>query len=77
LIDRNVVDVHFDVTITDRNTGVSDSIHELHSMRYLFSPEVEFFLESAGFAPEACEEWMTGRPPGEDTWNVCYVARRC
>lgn len=75
--DRNVVDVHFDVSITDKKTGVVESVSELHSMRYLFTPEIEYFLGQSGFRLEAAEQWMTGAQPDFNTWNVCYIARAC
>jgi SAM-dependent methyltransferase len=75
--DRNIVDVHFDVTVRDKASGVTEKFHELHSMRYLFSPEVEYFLQECGLELEATEEWLSGGKPGTGTWNVCYVARKC
>lgn len=75
--DRDIVDVHFDVTVRVRNTGQAERFHELHRMRYLFSPEVEYFLQLAGFDLQATEAWLSGGRPGTDTWNVCYVARKC
>jgi len=32
-------------------------------------------LESQGFQPLGCLEWMKDDPPGKETWNVIFVAR--
>jgi SAM-dependent methyltransferase len=75
--DNDVVDVNFEVTVRDKVSGATEMFHELHSMRYLFTPEVEYFLQQNGLSMEATEEWLTGGGPGTGTWNVCYVARKC
>jgi len=69
------VDVHYDVTVTDRNGGDRQSLSEDHRMRYFFLPELDLFLSHTGFARERAEEWLSGKEPGGDTWGVCIVAR--
>ena len=49
---RNVVDVNYHVLITDKQAARCDELRETHTMRYLFSPEVELLLEAAGLAAE-------------------------
>jgi SAM-dependent methyltransferase len=74
--DLNLVDVSYEVIVRDRESGRVEIVTETHHMRYLFSPEIEFFLTQAGFeAVLHSEEWMTGRGPGFDTWGVVFVAR--
>ena len=73
--DENIVDVNFDVTITDKSSAEQENVHELHRMRYLFSPEIAFYLQTCGFRLEVAEEWLTGKKPDTGTWNVCYLAR--
>ena len=75
--DTDIVDVHFDVTVRDKKSGITEQFHELHRMRYLFSPEVEYFLQQCGLDLQATEVWLNGARPGTGTWNVCYVARKC
>jgi len=75
--DNDIVDVHFDMTVREKTSGAQEQFHELHRMRYLFSPEVEYFLQQSGLALQATEEWLGGGKPGTGTWNVCYVARKC
>lgn len=72
---ENRVDVNYDIIITDKKTNSSENIKETHPMRYLFKPEIEFFMEQTGFELISCEEWLTGTAPGFDTWGVCCVGR--
>jgi len=75
--DSDIVDVHFNVTVRDKVASMQEQFHELHRMRYLFTPEVEYFLQQCGFALLVTEEWLSGGRPGTSTWNVCHVARKC
>ena len=72
---RNVVDVNYSVTVTDRITGASETLQETHEMRYLFSPEIELLLAGSGMTLVESRGWMTDRAPGFDTWGACFVAR--
>jgi SAM-dependent methyltransferase len=73
--ERNLVDVHYRIVATDKATGRCIETDEVHRMRYLFSPEIEFFAAQAGFRVVDVHEWMTSRAPGFDTWGVCFVCR--
>jgi SAM-dependent methyltransferase len=72
---ENIVDVNYRILIRDKKTGKVEEVKEIHRMRYLFKPEVEFMLSDIGMRIIACEEWVTGRVPGFDTWGVCFVGR--
>lgn len=71
----NVVDVNYTVVVTDRNTGVSETLRETHSMRYLFTPEIELALATAGMKLVDSRGWMSDSPPDFTTWSACFVAR--
>jgi SAM-dependent methyltransferase len=71
----NIVDVHYEIIIDNRKTGEIERFTENHRMRYLFKPEIERFLEESGFALITCEEWLSGKKPGFDTWNVVFIAK--
>ncbi len=73
--DKNLVDVNYTVFITKKNTGAIQEIHETHTMRYLFSPEVEMLLAQAGFKILLSEGWMTKQPVGFDTWGATFVCQ--
>lgn len=71
---ENRVDVNYEIFI--ESPTVFKRIQETHSMRYLFVPEMEMFIAVNGMRPVAVEEWLTGKVPGLESWNVCFVARR-
>lgn len=70
---RSVVEVHYHVTIRDRATGIADELRETHSMRYLFTPEIELLAKLSGLRAVESFEWMSGRPLDFTTWNGCSV----
>ena len=74
-VDRNAVDVHFKVMLTDKRTSVLTSFCETHSMRYFFQPEMEYYLKMSGFCLLQAREWMTEAALSEDSWNVLFIAR--
>jgi SAM-dependent methyltransferase len=73
--DNNIVDVNFDIRVTNKTSGSREHFRELHRMRYLFSPETAYYLQVSGLVLESAEEWLTGNVPDTATWNVCYIAR--
>lgn len=72
---ENIVDVNYHVFIRDKASDRVDEIKENHRMRYLFKPEIERMLKVEGLELIRCEEWMTGKEPGFDSWGVCFVVR--
>jgi hypothetical protein len=73
--DRNVVEVEYQVLATDLRSARTETIHELHRVRYLFRDEIEHMLARTGFACEAAEEWASGAPLGTTTWSAVVIAR--
>ncbi len=58
---------------SERLTG---EVEEVHTMRFFFPRELEFFLECAGLALLRLGTFMDfERDPDETTWNVIGVAR--
>ncbi|MBM5816104.1 MAG: class I SAM-dependent methyltransferase [Cyanobacteria bacterium K_Offshore_surface_m2_239] len=72
----NRVDVHYTVLAEDRSSGAFHSFEETHPMRHFSLPELDLLAEGAGFERLTAEEWLTGAPPSEDTWGVCFVLRK-
>lgn len=68
---ENLVDVQYRLAVSGRET-----ISETHRMRYLFQPEIEYFLEEAGFRLLYSKEWLTGRKLSFDTWSACWIAEK-
>ena len=73
---HNTVDVDFEMLIRDLRKDAMSRITERHTMRYLFTPEVEAFAAAAGMKLVASEEWLTGKSPGLGTWGVVFVCER-
>ncbi len=72
----NTVEVNFEVAITDKSDGSLRTLHETHTMRYLFLPEIKALLGQTDFTLLAAEEWLSGHAPSLSTWNVCCIARK-
>jgi len=73
---ENVVDVQYQVFVKDKQTGAVSELEEKHRMRYLFAPEVELMLASAGLAHRELRSFMTDAPPGLDTWTGVFLGGR-
>ena len=74
-INENIVDVNYKVCIKEKINGILNEIRETHSMRYLFIPELNFFLNDEGMEIIAYEEWMTGKVPDDKCWSAFAAAR--
>jgi SAM-dependent methyltransferase len=72
----NCVDVEFNVDITDKKTKESYQLHEVHKMRYLFLPEIRYFLKRNGFDLLLAEEWLTKTELTYNSWNATFVCRK-
>jgi len=72
--ERNVVQVDYTLFIRDAE-GLRE-LQERHTMRHFTTPELRRIVGQHGLELVHSEEWLTGRPPGLDTWGVCHVARK-
>jgi SAM-dependent methyltransferase len=75
---ENRVDVHYDIQIHEKknNSQGPSLIKEVHSMRYLFHPEIELYSKNKGFEIIDFREWMKDNKPGLNTWNAVFVCRK-
>lgn len=73
---ENLVEVNYTVLITDCVDKTVAEIHEKHTMRYFFRPELELMLNQAGFELLATQEWLSDRPLDFTTWFGTFVARK-
>jgi SAM-dependent methyltransferase len=72
---RNVVDVKYTLIAIDAKTGLAEQTTEVHSMRYLFLPEIEMLATAHDFEVVETGEWLTGRNLHQKCWSG-YVALR-
>jgi len=75
-VNQNIVDVKFEVEIQDKKSGTQEYLEEVHPMRYLFLPELEYFLQKTGFKILETGEWLkSNSAPSNDSWGVYLVAK--
>ncbi len=73
---ENIVDVDYTILVRGRSGGQMQEIRETHSMRHFSLPELDLLGSRSGFERVAAEEFLSAKPPGEDTWGVCLVMRK-
>lgn len=73
-INANLVDVKFDVRVEHGEQHIQ--LQENHLMRYLFAPELDLLLSTAGLQRVALYQWNTMQSPEQDTWYACIVATK-
>jgi SAM-dependent methyltransferase len=71
----NLVDVNYHIFIKDLNSSKIDEVKEVHTMRYLFKPELELLLNQLQMQIIESREWLTDCHPGLKTWGVYFVVR--
>ena len=74
--EKNMVDVNYELLLEDKNDKSIEKIHETHSMRYFFVPELEYILKSTGFEILNFYKWMTIDSLKSDSWNGVCVVRK-
>jgi len=72
--DRNVVNVKYTIITVDQRNDRSKEMVEVHSMRYLFLPEIEMLASQHDFEVVEVGGWLTGRLD-EHRWSG-YAAVR-
>jgi SAM-dependent methyltransferase len=74
LVNDNLVDVRYDLTIIKKSSSRCSQVVENHRMRYLFWPEIESLLLRHGLHPVEFREWLSGRVPDQSSWNTFVAA---
>ncbi|WP_439816261.1 class I SAM-dependent DNA methyltransferase [Zavarzinia sp. CC-PAN008] len=69
------VDVHYHLTIRDKNSGLETTSSEVHRLRYLYPARLAPLLDDAGFRVLRCVEWLTGNVPDRASFSVCLLAQ--
>ena len=72
---KNLVDVNYHIFIKDLISSKIDEVREVHTMRYLFRPELELLLDRLQMQIVESREWLTDRQPGLNTWGVYFIVR--
>ena len=73
---ENRVDVNYTIYARDLKLGSVQTMSEKHPMRHFTIPEIDLLASINGFERMHTEEFLTGKPSGEDTWGVCVSLRK-
>ena len=74
-LNDNLVIVNYAVTLT-KSDGSSSCLHETHSMRYWFLPELRYLAKQAGLFVQAGGGWLSAAEPDMITWNAWLLLKR-
>lgn len=73
--EQHVVRVNYDVIVINGDRVVEE-IQESHFMRYIFRPEIDFYMNQAGFQMiHFCPFGELGKEVDERSWNVTAVSQ--
>ena len=73
---QDTVTVNYRILELDGDRVVNE-LEESHSMRYFFVPEVRYMLETCGFELLDVFPYLEqDTEPGQDDWNVMFIARK-
>ena len=76
-VNKNVVDVSFDIEVCDKLNGKKYIFSELHKMRYLFLPEISLFLDRMALSFVATNKWMLfDDEPSNSSWYSLVVSEK-
>lgn len=67
---QNVVNVHYNIKITDKTSRKTQILAEKHPMRYFFEPELDLFCQIKGLKPLSAFQWLTDEIPQKNWFNV-------
>ncbi|MDC1387037.1 class I SAM-dependent methyltransferase [Candidatus Thioglobus sp.] len=73
---ENTVNVNFKVSIKNKENNDVKHIEESHLMRYLFLPELRYFLNQADLEILESLSWMSKKELGLNDWQGIIVARK-
>ena len=71
----NAVDVNYEILVINKQTGNAKTINETHHMRYYFRPEMEEYLNSAGFELLETLDCKSLCDTDFSSWTCYFVAR--
>ncbi len=72
---KNIVDVCYEILVINKESGVVQTMNEIHSMRYFFRPELELLLNIAGFELLENLNCLDLGKTTYDTWTSYFIAR--
>lgn len=73
---QNIVNVKFEILITNKNNDKTQILQEIHPMRHFSYPEVDLLAKHTGFEIIQAEEFLTAYIPSDQTWGVCFTLKK-
>ena len=73
---ENRVDVKYTIFASEISSGAMQITTEIHSMRHFSLPEIDLLAHQNGFKRIGTEEFLSGKPAGNDTWGVCVTLQK-
>ncbi len=73
--EQNVVEIHYQLQVTEKATDDTHVFEETHRMRYFFIPELTLLAELFGFFDARFFSWLTAEPLRADCWSGLAVLR--
>lgn len=73
---ENSVDVNYHISVIDKENNTVQKIEEKHQMRYFFKPEIEEYLNQAGFELLECVDCNTYSTPDFNSWTAYFICRK-
>lgn len=71
----DIVDVCYEVLVIDKDSNETKMINETHHMRYFFRPELEFYLNEAGFELVDNIDCQTLGEADYESWTSYFIAK--
>ncbi len=75
-VQKNTVDVKFNIFVENKKDQKLIKKKELHKMRYFFDTELELLCEKNSFHILEKYKWLSYDQPGLKTWNAVWVIKK-
>jgi SAM-dependent methyltransferase len=74
--ESNIIEINFNIELSNFTDDQVDIIEEKHSMRYFNESEILNFAKNAGFKILKSVEWLTQVPASNKSWYVVYILQK-
>jgi SAM-dependent methyltransferase len=75
-INKNSVDVKYEIRVEDKLTNQHSAFFENHTLRHFSIPEIDVLAKHTGFELLNSEEWLTGNLPTQNSWGVVFLLKK-
>lgn len=71
--ENNLVEVKYDVWLTEKNNSLINNFQETHMLRYFFDSELKLILKNEGLKKCSKFAWMTSLRPTCESWYALWL----